>query len=161
MSENEETVYLIRSKAGGFANDVTVCVEGGNLLYHVKAKAWAPLGRVYTVQDASMKELWRTQQKHTAIFPCHTIYEDTHCVGTLGQVGLIPRNYFIHIHNSPRAEVHVGGYDSIYRLQTVDQVIAEIAQFRSTWIVVLSTQHHRSLLLAAIAVLYRQDTITG
>jgi uncharacterized protein YxjI len=79
----------------------------------------------------------------------------------MGQAGIIPQKYSVEIKGLPRAEVHIGSLNPIYKLKTDSSVIAEIAQHRSTWIVVLHTDAHADLLLLAIAILSRENTIGG
>jgi hypothetical protein len=154
-------VYLIRPRMGGLANDVTIEPEGGPILYHVRSKVFAPLGRQYSILDPSMKEILRTEQDHTLVFPSHTVIQEDRPIGRVGQVGIIPQLYFVELGKAFHAELHVGGSESIYRLHDADKIFAEIAQHRSTWIVVISSDRDRLFLLSAIAILYRENTIGG
>ena len=161
MNVENQTVYLIRPKWQGLANDLLVKPEGGEVLFHVKSKHVSVLRRTYFVYDAALQEVLRTEQDHTALFPRHTVFEGNRAIGKLGQAGLIPRNYFVHLDGSPRAEVHIGGRETVFPLRNEKDVIAEIGQHRSTWVVVLSTDQNRFHVLACIAILYREDTLTG
>ncbi len=155
------TVYLISPKLGGLANNTLVQTEGKELLYSVRARVLSLSGRQYTVTDARENEVLVTQQDHTILFPRHRLMKAGKHVGTMGQAGIIPQKYSIEIRNLPRAEVHIGGLNPIFILKTETSVLAEIAQHRSTWITVLKTDQYAELLLIAIAILSRENTIGG
>jgi hypothetical protein len=162
MASESNTVYLIKPRLGGFANDTVIQVEKGEILYHVKSKLLSPPGRQYSVYDSAMKEvLLRTEQDHTAMFPHHTIFQKDHPVGKLGQAGIMPQSYFVELPGVPRAEVHLGSADPIFPLRNADGVVAEIAENHATWIVVIPTAKERLLILSAIAIIYRESTIPG
>jgi len=156
-----EVVYLIRRRMGGFANDVTIQTEGGPVLYHVRSKVLSPLGRRYGVYTDAMEEVLGTEQDHTAIFPRHTLYAGEREVGKLGQKGILPEIYFVHLHPWPRAEIHVGGFESIFRLIDPAGIVAEVATHRTTWIVVIPWTRVRFLILCSIAIIFRENTIGG
>jgi hypothetical protein len=164
MASESNTVYLIRPRPGGFANDTVIQVEKGELLYHVKSRLLSPVGREYSVYDSAMKEvLLRTEPDHTTtILPHHTIFQKDHPVGKLGQAGIMPQSYFVELPGVPRAEVHLGSADPIFPLRNADGVVAEIAENHATWIVVIPTlEKERLLILSAIAIIYRESTIAG
>jgi hypothetical protein len=162
MAFGKDTVYLIKPRLGGFANDTVVQVEKGEILYHVKSKVFSPLGREYSVHDSAMKDvLLRTEQDHTAIFPRHTIFQKDRPIGKVGQDGIIPQKYFVELPGVPHAEVHLGSADPIFPLRNADGVVAEIAENHATWIVVIPTAKEPLLILSALAIIYRENTIAG
>lgn len=161
LISDRNMVFLIRPRLGGFANDVTIELEHGDILYHVRSKPLALTGRQYTVLDKNMHEILRSEQDHTAIFPRHTIYENNVAVGKVGQAGIIPQNYFMQIRSSFYAELKLGSFDPIFKLSSEGKLIAEIAQHRSIWIVVISIDQERFLILNSIAIIYRENTIGG
>lgn len=156
-----KTVYLVSPKLGGFANNTTIQTEEKHVLYNVRTKVISLSGRQYTVTDTNHNEVLTTQQDHTILFPRHRLMRNGKSVGTMGQAGIIPQKYSIAIRNLPRAEVHIGGLNPIFKLKTDSGILAEIAQHRSTWITVLNTDRHAELLLLAIAILSRENTIGG
>lgn len=159
---DEKIVYLIRPLLGGLSNNVQVQIEDGEILYQVKSKPFSPLGRVYQIFDATGKNMiMTTKQDHTAIFPRHTLLRDGKPIGSVGQLGVLPQNYFIQIGKLPRLKIHVGGFESIFRLKGGEGVLAEVAPHRSTWIVVLSTDQNKELLIISLALIYRENTIGG
>ena len=153
--------YLITPKLGGLANNTTIQTEKKELLYNLSTKMLAITGRQYIITDAAGNEVLRTEQDHTIIFPRHRLIRAGKVVATMGQAGIIPQKYSIEIKNMPRAEVHIGSLSPVSKLKTDSSVIAEIAQHRSTWITVLHTEAHAALLLMAIAILSRENTIGG
>jgi uncharacterized protein YxjI len=158
---SEPTVYTIAATRAGLSNDVFIKATDGAILYNVKSKLFSPMGRVYKILDSSSVEVLRTEQDHTAVFPRHSIFEHGTRVGKVGQAGILPRNYFVDIRNSPRAIVHLGGHESVLHLQDPGGVLAEIRQERMAWHVTISTDRHSFLILAAIGMLYREDALTG
>lgn len=153
--------YLIAPKLGGLANNTLIQTEKKELLYSLRTKMLAISGRQYVITDAAGNEVLRTEQDHTIVFPRHRLIRSGKVVGTMGQAGIIPQKYAIEIKSLPRAEVHIGGLTPISKLKTESSMIAEIAQHRSTWITVLHTEAHADLLLMAIAILSRENTIGG
>jgi uncharacterized protein YxjI len=153
--------YLIAPKLGGLANNTVIQTETKELLYSLRTKILALTGRQYIVTDPSGKEVLKTEQDHTIIFPRHRLIRAGKQVGVMGQAGIIPQKYSVEINGLPRAEVHIGGLTPISKLKTKSTVLAEIAQHRSTWITVLHTESHADLLLMAIAILSRENTIGG
>jgi hypothetical protein len=155
-------VYLIQPRLGGLANDTVIQMEKGGILYHVKARLFAPLGRQYAVYDRSMKEILRTDQDNTAFFPHHTIFQNDHPIGKLGQAGIMPQRYFVQLPDLPRAEIHLGSASPICALKTTDGVvIADVAQHRSMWIVIIPTATEHFLILSSLGIIYRESTIAG
>lgn len=161
VDEKEHVVYLFRPKLGGFANDLLIQTEDRVVRFHVISKPFAPLGRSYTVCDHAMQEYLVSQQDHTALFPCHTIYEKDRPVARVGQAGVIPQNFFVEIGREPRLTLRIPVFGGIFCLQGQHGVVAEIAQHISTWIVVTGTTPATPLLLASIAIIYRESTIGG
>ena len=157
-----DTVYLILRPKGSFLNDLVVQIEHGPIIYHIKSKTVALTGRSYVIYDHFRKEVYRTRQEHTAVFPHHTILHDNNPVACVGQSGVIPQNYFIQIEDGPRFTMHIGGFQSVYSLKDdKDLVAAEIVQYRATWIVVVTATKHRDTILAGIAVMCRLNTTGG
>lgn len=161
MKEKDQKVYLIRPRLGGLANDMLVLTEDGDILYHVRSKPFSPLGRAYSICDSSKKEIFNTKQEHTAVFPHHTVFENDRVVAKVGQLGIIPQNYFADIRNGPRLTVRIPVFESVFRLTNEQGLTAEIAQHRSTWIVVISTDSDHPLILSIIAIIYREYSIGG
>lgn len=160
-AEDEYTVYLIRQRLGGFANDLLVRTEDGGMVYHIKSSMFSMLGHRYLIYDALMREVMRTEQLHTAVFPRHKLFKSDLELGTFGQTGVIPRKYAIQLEGLGRAEVCIGSREPIYTLRHRQGVLAEIAQYRRTWIVIIHSDKYHYELLACIGVLYREDAITG
>jgi len=156
-----EDVYLMWPKINGLANDMLIQTEGGKVLYHVHSKLFAPLGRQYTILDSSMQVVASTKQDHTAIFPRHSIFMGNKPVGKLGQEGVIPQNYFIEINRWPRLMMRISVFESIYQVRSEKEVVAEVAQHRTQWIVAVLSNVDRLLLLASLAIIYRENTIGG
>ncbi|MCK5851095.1 MAG: hypothetical protein KAH23_09285 [Kiritimatiellae bacterium] len=157
-----DSVYLMSRPRGSFLNDLVVQVENGPVIYHVKSKTMALTGRSYLIYNHSRKEIFRTKQEHTAVFPRHTILQDGNSVACVGQAGVIPQNYFIQIEDGPRFTMHISGFQSVYKIKDdKDMVIAEIAQHRATWIVIVTSTKNRDIILASIAIVYRLNTTGG
>ena len=154
-----DTVYLMKRPKGGFINDLIVRTENGPIIYHVKSKTVTLASRSYSIYDRLRNEVYRTKQEHTAIFPRHTIIQDEKGVASVGQSGLIPQNYFIQIGKGKRFIMHISGFKTVYELKDdKGHVMAEIAQHRATWIVVVTATKNRELILASIAVVCRLNT---
>ena len=164
METKAQTVYLIRPKLGGLANDMLILTEDRDILYHVRSMPFSPIGRVYSVCDVSMQEVFRTKQDHTALFPRHTVFksgQENVAVAKVGQLGVIPQQFFADIRQAPRLIVRIPVFESIFQLANKQDITAEIAQHRSTWIVVISTKQDHPLILSIIAITYREYTIGG
>ena len=162
QTQNElEDVYLMWPRMYGLANEMLVQTEKGRALYRIHSKVFSPLGRKYTVYDTNMQILASTKQDTTAIFPRHTLYLKDKVVGKLGQEGLIPQNYFIAMNRWPRLTFSIRIFDSIYQVRSEKEVIAEVAQTRSRWIVAVLANVDRLLLLSSLAIIYRENTIGG
>jgi len=106
MPENQQAVYLITPKMSGFANDLLVETEDKRILYHVKAKLFAPMGQIYTIVDEQKQEVYTTKEDNTIVFPCHTVFQKESLVARVGQLGFLPQNYFLEIEKA-RKEVVV------------------------------------------------------
>jgi len=161
MAENTQRVFLIAPKLGGFANDLLVQTEDKKVLYHVKTELFSPLGRSYTVYDESMMQIFSTKQDNTMIFPCHTVFQKDQPVAKAGQLGFLPQNYFLEMHNGPKMAIRIPVFGGIFRLEGTQGVVAEIAQHMSTWIVVIDTSVNYNLILVLLAIVYREYTIGG
>ncbi len=160
-TSDEGTVYLIRPRLGGFANDLTIQGEDKRILYHVRSKLFSPLGRTYTVYDASMQEVLKTKQDHTAMFPRHTILKKGQHIARVGQIGFIPQNYFAEMPNKPRMTDRIELFKEIFLLSDEHHVAAEIAQHRATWVVVVKPGFDTALVLSLLAIIYREYSIGG
>jgi len=162
-ASKSDTVYLIHPRLGGLANDTVIQIEKGEILYHVKAKLFSPLGRQYGVYDESTNELLlRTEQDNTALFPRHTVFQHNRPIGKLGQSGIIPQLYFMQLTGMARAEVHLGTASPVFKLESEDEtVFADIAQYHSTWIVIIPKVKEHFLVLSCLAIIYRENTIAG
>ena len=161
MDEAAQTVYLICPRLGGLANDVEVRTEAGEALYHVKSEPLSLLGRRYTVYDGAMQEVLTSQQDHTVLFPRHTVLENGRPFAKVGQHGVIPQDYFVQIGTAPPAIVRIPLYGGVFKLQGPHGVVAEIAQHRSTWVVVTGADPEHSRIAALIALIYREYAIGG
>ncbi len=157
----KDVAYLVAPRLGGFANDTIVETEDGKILYHVESKLFSLSGRQYTVTSENGAELLATEQDHTVLFPRHAMFQGGIKVGMLGQIGIIPQKYFVDIRQEPRAEIHMGGMESIFKLKDEHNVLAEMTQYRSKWIVVLQTEVYAELFLLSLAILSRENTIGG
>jgi hypothetical protein len=161
VGQNPLTVYLIKPKLGGLAGVWTVQTEGGAVLFDVRSKILAIPGRAYYVCAPSGKKILTTRQKTTVLFPRHIVMQGERVVGELGQVGLIPQYYFLET-PAMRVEIRMGAFDVVYRAMSREgRVVAEVAQHRSTWIVVVHATSDRFLILASLAILYRENTVGG
>lgn len=154
-------VFLITPRLGGLANDLLVETEDKKILYHVQAKLFAPLGQVYTILNENMQEILTTKEDHTIMFPCHTVLEKDTLVAKVGQLGFIPQNYFIEILKDPKLIIRIPVFESLFNLEGPHGVVAEIAQHRSTWIVAINTDQNYQLILALLAIVYREYSIGG
>jgi len=161
MTEQEQKVYLIHPRLGGFANDFTVETEDGTILFHVKSELLALSGRRYTVYDEVMREVLKTKQDHTVFFPRHTVLEDGRPVARLGQQGVIPQNYFLELEGRAPLRILIPLYGSVFNLEGQEGVVAEIARRRSSWIVVTGADPHHTRVVALIAIVLREYTIGG
>ncbi|MDD4871502.1 MAG: hypothetical protein PHR77_13175 [Kiritimatiellae bacterium] len=161
MTETSQMVFLITPRLGGLANDLLVETEDKKILYHVQAKLFAPLGQVYTILNENMQEILTTKEDHTIMFPCHTVLEKDTLVAKVGQLGFIPQNYFIEILKDPKLIIRIPVFESLFNLEGPHGVVAEIAQHRSTWIVAINTDQNYQLILALLAIVYREYSIGG
>ena len=161
LNDSPETVYLMKPRMGGLANNLVVQTEAGQVLYQVRAKPFAAMGRVYTIHEPAGSEILRCQQEHSAVFPRYSITEEETVIGRIGQAGIIPQQYFIEDRKKFRAKIHLGGFDSIFKLKRDDALVAEVAQHRQTWIVVIHAEENRALLLLGLALVYRVNCVGG
>jgi len=161
MEDPQQQVYLIYPKLGGLANDNLVQLENGPILYHVQSKLLAPLGKSYTICDDQMNKLMETKQDHTFMFPVHTVVEKNHPVASVGQIGFIPQNYFIRLAGQPKLVLRIPVFDSIFDLAGPKGSVAQIAQYRSKWIVAIDTDQNCAIILPLLAVIYREYSIGG
>ena len=161
MTEQEQRVYVIHPRLGGFANDFTVETEDGTMLFHVKSELLALSGRRYTVHDEAMREVLKTKQDHTVLFPRHTVLEDGRPVAWLGQQGVIPQNYFLELTGMAPLRILIPLYGSVFNLEGQAGVVAEIARRRSSWIVATGADHQHTRMVALIAIVLREYTIGG
>jgi hypothetical protein len=161
MAETSQMVFLITPRLGGLANDLLVETEDKKILYHVQAKLFAPLGQVYTIFNEKMQEILTTKEDHTIMFPCHTVFEKDNPIAKVGQLGVIPQNYFIEIGNLPKLVIKIPVFSGIFSLDSPHGAVAEIAQHRSTWIVAINTDQNYAIILALLAIIYREYSIGG
>ena len=161
MPENQQAVYLITPKMSGFANDLLVETEDKRILYHVKAKLFAPMGQIYTIVDEQKQEVYTTKEDNTIVFPCHTVFQKESLVARVGQLGFLPQNYFLEIEKGRKLAIKIPVFGSIFRLEGQQGIVAEIAQHRSTWIVAINRDSNYTLILALLAIVYREYSIGG
>ncbi|MDA0990454.1 MAG: hypothetical protein O3A51_06855 [Verrucomicrobia bacterium] len=163
MAAGGQTIYLIKPKLGGLANNLQVTTEDGQVLYHVKSKAFSPSGRAYIVYSSDMVEYMTSQQDHTAIFPRHSIFHETRLVAKIGQDGLIPLKYYIQYFHRRKLQISIGVFSSIFLLQEEGSgnTIAEMAQHRDTWIVALANNDEPAHILPMLAIIFRETSIGG
>lgn len=161
MADKPQTVYLIYPKFGGLANDMLVQPENGPILYHVQSKIFAPMGKSYTILNEDMQEIMTTKQDHTVVFPTHTVFQGDRPVASVGQLGVIPQNYFIDVRGHPRLLVKIPVFGGIFNLEGHNGPIAQIAQHRSKWIVAIDTDQNCNMILPLLAVIYREYSIGG
>ena len=161
MADKTQEAYLIYPRLGGLANDLLVQPENGPVLYHVQAKLFAPLGRTYSITDDATKELFVARQDHTVVFPAYTVFQSEHPVASVGQLGVIPQNYFIEIKNHLRLTVRIPVFGGIFSLDGPNGPVAQIAQHRTKWIVAIDTDQDRGMIIPLLAVIYREYSIGG
>ena len=160
--ENElEDVYLLWPKMCGLSNEMMIQTERGHDLYHIRSKVFAPLGKQYSVYNTNGELVASTKQDMTAIFPRHTLSLKNKPVGKLGQDGVIPQNYFIAMDHWPRLTLKITIFDSVYHVRSETELVAEVAQNRSRWIVAVLSNVDRLLLLASLAIIYKENTVGG
>jgi len=85
-----QTIFLIKPRMDGFANDLHVMTENGNVLFHVKARLFSQGGHSFTIYDEDMKEYITTRQQFTALFPRHDIMHSGVKVAEVGQQRIVP-----------------------------------------------------------------------
>jgi len=158
-----QTIFLIKPKMDGFANDLQVMTEDGRVIYHVKARIFAQGGHSFAIYDENMQEYLSTRQQFTALFPRHDVMHSGVKVAEVGQQRIVPMEYFIQFHNGPRMRIGMGIYSSICQLVEVEtnSMVAEVGFERSTWVVALSNDREPSDILPLLSIIYRQNTIGG
>ncbi len=161
MEEKPQQAYLIYPRLGGLANDMLVLMENGTVLFHIQSQVFAPLGKSYRIYDDSMNEIMVTKQDHTFVFPVHTVFQGEKQVASVGQLGIIPQNYFIAVQKKPRLVIRIPVFGGIFNLEDNGNPVAQIAQHQSKWIVALDTDQDYSMILPLLGVVYREYSIGG
>jgi len=161
MTEKPQQVYLIYPRLGGFANDLLVQLENGQILYHVQSTLFAPLGKSYMILDDKMKEIMQTKQDNTVLFPVHTVFKKERPIASVGQLGFLPQNYFIDLNGHPKLIIRIPVFSGIFNLEGLDGSVAQIAQFRTKWIVAIDTDQNYAIILPLLAIIYKESSIGG
>lgn len=158
----KETVYLIRPRLGGLANDLQIMTEHQELLFGIKAKMFAPLGKTYRVFDADGHEAYRTKQDTTTMFPRHTLLKNDLPVAKVGQSAIIPQKYYVQIGRGERCILRMRTFESIFILEThAGKPLVELAQHRSSWIVVPHEDKDLETILVCLGLVYRENCVGG
>jgi hypothetical protein len=158
MKLKEPAVYEIKPVQGGVTGDVLIATEKGQPVCLVKSKVFSPEGRTYVVQDSSKREIMRTTQAHTFLFPRHTLTRGGKAVADIRQSSIVPQKYYVSLVGGPDLEVRIGAFDAIFRLHGATGTAAEIGQHRSSWIVVVQAGWEPEVILVSVAVIYREST---
>jgi uncharacterized protein YxjI len=158
----KETVYLIRPRLGGLANDLQIMTEDEQLLFGIKSKVFAPLGKTYRIFNAEGHEAYRTKQDTTAMFPRHSVLKDDNPVAKVGQSGVIPQKYYVKIGRGEKCTLRMRTFESIFNLESHGgKQLVELAQHRSTWIVVPHDDKDLELTLVCLGLIYRENCVGG
>lgn len=159
--DTPETVYLLKAVRMGLSNEALIeTAKDSHIILRIKTKLLTPLRKQYTIYDSTGNEVFATKQDHTAVFPRHTIVKHDAPVVKVGQARIIPLEYFIEVGSAQRAVVHVGGAEKTCPLKAGDTVAAEITRTGWNWLVTIAAQRDRLLILAGLAVIYK-DTMTS
>ena len=102
-----------------------------------------------------------TKQDHTFVFPTHTVLQENNPIASIGQIGIIPQNYFISIKGQPRLTIRIPVFGGIFELEGHNHPVAQIAQHQTKWIVAIDVDQDFRMILPLLGVIYREYSIGG
>jgi hypothetical protein len=100
-----------------------------------------------------------TRQDNAAVFPCYTVLRSDMPIASVGQLGIMPLQYFIKYPEG--LHVRMPALQSTFELKEVrgGRIVAELTERGSTWIAALSNDDAPELMLPLISMIYKENTI--
>jgi len=156
-----QTIYSIRPEVSAAANKLRILSEDGRILFRVRTEIFPLKGRLYTVYDDADTVFMTTRQDNAAVFPCYTVLRSDMPVATVGQLGIMPLQYFVKCLEELQLHVRMPALQSTFELKEAKggRIVAELTERGSTWFVALSNDDAPELILPLIAMIYKENTI--